>query len=424
MAEPGEYKTIPIEKTCIGMFIHLNMGWLNHPFATNSFCIKDQQQLAILRQLGLKTILFDPTRSRLPPTDESLATPATNPPSADLKHEISMDAKRLRLENLSKQRSMMAECERKFVKAADSVKTINQKLFSRPAECVAAANSLVEIMLEGLTTDKDIALVLVGESSGSQQEIYYHALNVAVLAMILGREMSCSNEELSLLGLGAMFHDIGKVKLPDKLLLKSGPLTTSERNLLQQHPLYGMEIVKSLKLPEPVIAMALHHHENADGSGYPRHLSGNQIGKLTSILSIANTFDNLCNRINPADSLPPYAALASMFTRQRTHFDLTALSTFIRSMGVYPPGTLVVLSNEMRGLVVSVNSEKPLKPNVLVYDPDVPKDEAIILDLEEVGDITIAKSLKPSQLDQTEMAYLNPRKRLSYYFEETSSGQR
>jgi len=422
MPDQIEYKTVPVEQACIGMYVRLDVGWLNHPFATNSFLIRDGRQLQIIRQLDLKTIDYDPARSRLPAAGKQAIVQTIPVPEYELAGI--REAKRARLEKLAEQRTTLAECQRKFAKAADSVKSINHGLFSRPAESVAAANTLVESMLDGMAGDKEIALVLVGESSGAQQEIYYHTLNVAVLAMILGREMGCSVDELELLGQGALFHDIGKTRLPDKVLMKVGPLTTSERNLLQQHPAYGAEIIRALKLPDPVLNMALCHHERHDGAGYPSGLIGNRISKLTGIISIVNAFDNLCNKPNPADSLPPYAALTFMFAKQRTHYDLAALSTFIRSMGVYPPGTIVVLSNGMRGLVVSVNAEKPLKPNVLVHDPAVPKEEAIILNLEEESDLAIVKSLRPSQLNQAEMAYLNPRKRVSYYFDEVSSSQK
>ncbi|MDP1704298.1 MAG: HD-GYP domain-containing protein, partial [Sulfurimicrobium sp.] len=86
-------------------------------------------------------------------------------------------------------------------------------------------------------------------------------------------------------------------------------------------------------------------------------------------------------------------------------------------LGVYPPGSIVQLSNEMLGMVVSVNSAKPLKPNVLVYDPDIPKDEAVIVSLEREAELNISKSLRPGQLPREVYQYLDPRKRVTYYFD-------
>lgn len=431
MQDSGEFKSIPIDKVYIGMYIRLNMGWMDHPFATNSFKIKNEAQLKTLKSLGLESIQYDPARSDRPPVQSSKIAEVATQETATLptlteeelqQQAAQKEAKRIRLEFLSKQRTALAECERKFVKAAESIKSINQNLYSKPAESVAAAGALVDQMLEAFTADKDVALILVSDSSASQ-EMYFHSLNVAVLSMILGREMACSKEEIGFLGMGAIFHDIGKTKIPGTILLKTEPLTSAENKFLRQHTLYGAEIAHELKLPPVVIEIVRHHHENVDGTGYPDGLDGIQFGKLSKILAVANTFDNLCNKITPTESLPPYDALAYMFAKQRNHFDAVAISTFIRSMGVYPPGTVVRLSNEMLGLVVSVNSQKPLKPKVLLYDSSVPKEEAIILDLEQDADINITKSLRPAQLSHAELAYLNPRKRVTYYFDEaTSSG--
>jgi hypothetical protein len=130
----------------------------------------------------------------------------------------------------------------------------------------------------------------------------------------------------------------------------------------------------------------------------------------------------LCNPPNPAKALTPHEALSTMFAQQRNQYDQLAMSTFVRCMGVYPPGTLVVLSNGAIAMVVSVNTTKPLRPVVLVYDPAVPKEEAILVDLETEQDVSITKTMRPQQLSSDAYAYLAPRKRMTYYFD-TDSGK-
>jgi hypothetical protein len=137
---------------------------------------------------------------------------------------------------------------------------------------------------------------------------------------------------------------------------------------------------------------------------------------------IVNAYDNLCNRPNPKDSLTPYEALAQMFSQGRARFDAQPLSVFIRSMGVYPPGTLVQLSNNALAMVMQVNASQPLKPCVLVYDPSVARHEAVILDLEEEPDLSIVRSIRPAQLPQPVFDYLNPRKRMTYFLHASQQG--
>ncbi|WP_437882608.1 hypothetical protein [Pseudomonas sp. LRF_L74] len=140
-------------------------------------------------------------------------------------------------------------------------------------------------------------------------------------------------------------------------------------------------------------------------------------------MSIANRFDNLCNPVNPRDGLSPHEALANMYGQERSHFDEVMLKAFIRCMGVYPPGSLVQLSDERYALVLGMSPTQPLKPTLIVYDAEVPKSEALIVDLEQERDLSIARSLRPAQLPQAELEYLNPRQQVSYYVDPRQRGK-
>ena len=184
-----------------------------------------------------------------------------------------------------------------------------------------------------------------------------------------------------------------------------------------------MDIARKLELSIRATEIILRHHECFDGSGYPRRLTGNQISPLSMIVAIVNAYDNLVNPPNVADALTPHESLSHLFAVKRGKFQEVPLRAFIRCLGVYPPGSIVQLSNEMLGLVLSINPDKPLKPNVLVYDPDVPKDESVIIDMEKENDLNISKSLRPGQLPREVYAYLSPRKRVTYYFDPNKQDQ-
>jgi hypothetical protein len=134
------------------------------------------------------------------------------------------------------------------------------------------------------------------------------------------------------------------------------------------------------------------------------------------IVSIANVYDNLCNHIDVKQSLTPHEAISSMYLRRSSQFDGAIMATMVKSLGIYPPGTLVQLSNGAFGLVVSINIGESMRPNVLVYDADTPKANAIVLNLsEESEDIYISGSMRPSTLSSEVFDYLNPRERINYY---------
>ncbi|WP_207064333.1 HD-GYP domain-containing protein [Niveibacterium umoris] len=410
------------QQLCIGLHIHLDLSWMDHPFTFSSFKIKSLDQIATIQSLGLERIRYSPSKSEADP----LAVPTGEisqppPPALSKEDDPAYQVKRERIQRLAAQRAKVNACEREFQSATKAIKTITQNLFARPKESYEAARGLAETMVASMLTDADVAITLMSDKAGNE-DVYYHSLNVTVLAMMLAKELKAPAEAIKSLGVGALFHDIGKVEIPDKVLRKIDPLSHAEQQLMQQHVVYGLEIGKKLELTGEVMAIVAQHHEHADGSGYPRGLQGNQISLLARIVTIVNAYDNLCNPPNPAKAMTPHEALSVMYAQQRAHFDANALSVFIRCMGVYPPGSIVVLSNETIGMVVSVNSTRPLKPTVLVYDPAVPKEEAILVDLEQEQEVAIARTLKPQQLPRPIFEYLSPRRRVTYYFDAESGG--
>ena len=248
--------------------------------------------------------------------------------------------------------------------------------------------------------------------------MYYHSLNVSILAMMLAKDLGFDANSARDLGLGALLHDVGLMDIPDKVLTKDpDDYNNAERGLRQMHVEYGCNIGTKLGLTAPVMAILAQHHEFIDGSGFPKRLLGNQMSEAARLVALVNYYDNLCNPVNTKKAMTPHQALSFIFAQRKTKFDAKALQLMIRSLGVYPPGSIVHLSNDMLATVTAVNPKKPLRPWVLVYDEKVPKDEAMMLNLEEVSDINITKSIPPGLLPPKALAYLNPRKRVTYFFD-------
>jgi putative nucleotidyltransferase with HDIG domain len=417
-AQEGEH-FISVDQLQPGIFVCLDLGWMEHPFSVSSFKIKSMEQIKTIKGLHLTKVRYDPAKSdtRPLPMASMPAVPVADeaaPPAQE--EDPAIVAKRHLLERLAHQRDAIARVERQFINAGNVVRNIARNIFSRPQETVKDAADLVEQMAESMLTDMDVTLHVMGDKMGSE-EVYFHSLNVTVLCLMLGREMKLPQDQLNMLGMAALFHDIGKTQIPDKITRKLDPLTKPEQTFLQQHCQFGADIAKKAGLPPAVVDIVFQHHELFDGSGYPQKLRGEQISKLASILCIVNTYDNLCNNINIANSLTPHEALSLMFAQQRSKYDSAPLGIFIRCMGVYPPGTVVKLSNDALAMVSMVNLSKPLKPIVVVFDPQVPKEQAIMLDLDKEADLNISKAIRPGLLPRNVYDYLSPRKRVSYYFD-------
>lgn len=416
---------IGIDQVRVGMFIRLE-DWMDHPFLFNSFRIRNEKQLQTLRSLGIQQVIYVREKSDVPPLPPaSPDTVAPSPaPEPDPEVAAMWQAKKARREKLTRQREALGRCEKKFASGVTTVRSMLRNLFSRPAESVAQARELVSDMVDSLLEEKDVVLHLMNAKTGDENA-YYHALNVTMLSLILGKEAGLGGDEMRALGLGTLLHDMGKDKVPSQILLKKTPWTSAERNFYQQHVTYGAETARSLpEMTAGALEVITLHHELLDGSGFPGRLKGERIGRLARIACIANTFDNYCNRINPADSMTPAEAVSHMFRRENGKYDPVLMQHFIRCMGVYPPGSVVQLNDGTIGLVMSVNPGRLLHPSLLIYDPDVPKEEALWLDLSLDPDLKVEKTLRPGELDKAVFEYLEPRSRVSYYSESNASARR
>lgn len=411
------------EQLCIGVFVHIDLPWFSHPFSFNSFKIRSAEQLAILRTLGVSHFRYDPDRSDVQPRGMAAPQPALvpppEPPVEDPATHSALASKQERIARLAQRKRQVIEVEKALMKAAGVMRNIGKNLFARPKECLEEVDELVSQMVTAFLDQPEVALHVIGEHAGGE-EAYYHGLNCSILSMMLAKELDFARAHCQILGVGALLHDIGLNDIPDRVARPHHELTAPERNLRQLHCEYGVRLGKQIGLPEPVLRIILQHHELADGSGFPNKLKGDQIDPLARIVSLVNYYDNLCNPADLAKAMTPHEALSLMFAQRRAKFDTRALQVMIRCLGVYPPGTVVKLSNDAIALVSSVNPAKPLRPWVTVYDASIPKDEAIMLDLEEEPDINIAKALRPIQLPPEVYEYLSPRKRVTYYFDADS----
>lgn len=405
------------EQLCVGVYVHLDLSWTDHPFTFSSFKIKNAEQIETIRQLGLTRVRIEPGKSDakpLPAPSRTVVTKLSPPVIAQVEPEVVKEKKR-RIEQLNRIRNEIAAVEKEFKQASEVVKNITRNIHSNPQEVRLEAEKLVGKMVESLRDMGDVMIHAMSEKLGD--DVYFHALNVTVLSLIVAKALGMNEEETKHLGMGALFHDIGKVEIPSKILMKTEQLTKPEQSFLELHCEYGLNIANKTGLSKQAAEIVMQHHEYTDGSGYPGKLKAEQISPLSRIVSIVNAYDNLCNPICLMDALTPHEALSQMFAIKRNKFDVEALKAFIHCLGVYPPASVVQLSNGMLGLVVSGNSTKPLKPNVLVYDPDIPREEAVIVNLELEHDLSISKNLRPGHLPREVHQYLNPRKRVTYYFD-------
>jgi HD-GYP domain-containing protein (c-di-GMP phosphodiesterase class II) len=229
-------------------------------------------------------------------------------------------------------------------------------------------------------TNNENAMVWLTLLKRKDEYTSFHSINVCVLSVLFGRHLGLTESELGLLGLGALLHDIGKMRVPVEVLNKASKLEAAELGVLRKHPDFGREILEqSTTIPPAAKEIVYTHHERIDGSGYPRGLKGDELGLFPMIVSVVDVYDAMTSDRAYHMRISPHEALNVMYGWSASHFDPKLIEEFIRCLGIYPVGSIVELSSGEVAVVLTVNREHHLLPSLLLVldrhkNPyDVPK---------------------------------------------------
>lgn len=404
-----------------GMYVHLDLGWMEHPFPWNRFKIRTEAEIRALCSLGLKTVRYCRERSDTEPlaatASDILGDDATAEVTEQLRAEMAavLDDKRRRKEQLARYRAMIAEATKTLAASGKTLRGIHDDVFTRPQASLQSAGSMIDGFAGQLPASADTVLYSINDKIAGAA-IYNHSVNVTILSILLARKLDFSADAIKQIGMGCLFHDIGMTQIPARVWNMTEVMTPAEKTLFEDHCTLGAKIVRDAGLSAAAIDIVLQHHELADGSGYPGKLTQAQSSPLARLVAIVEIYEHFCNSPDPALSLTPHEAMSQLFVRYRSKLDARMLEAFVSMMGVYPPGSIVTLSNDAFGIVLSVTSGRPLKPTLMIFDPEIPREDAVPLDMEAVPDIRIVRAIRPTLLPPEAFSYLSPRRRAIYYF--------
>ena len=414
---------VSTDQLCIGIYIYIDLHWTKHPFLRQAFKIKDADELKTIRSLGLDSIRINLKKSDVKPLElkSDVVAPETveSTEAASDQNDADVDPlweeKAAKIEQQKKRRKKAKACEQAFTKA---VKCLANLMSSQASieEASANAKGLIDDVCGSMLQADDLAVQLIN-IKGQSDSRYTHIMNVVVLSMMVARRMDFSEDEMHILGLGTLYHDVGITELPGQVSKKTTRLTEPEFAIYKRHTLLGASMAqKQGRLPRDALRVIAEHHENIDGSGYPRGLVGDQMSRYSKIVSLVNAYDNLTNNLDGGRELTPHEAVSLLYSKEKKRYDEDVLAVFVSILGVYPPGTFVRLDDARTGIVSSVKKAQLLHPEVLVYDAAIPSDQALILDLKEES-LSIEKTLKPGEVTQTIKEYLSIGS-TGYYFGE------
>ena len=264
---------------------------------------------------------------------------------------------------------------------------------------IANLNDVVNPLVDSILRNPGASIWLARLKS-QDSYTYRHCIAVAIWCSVIGRQIGLPKKELTLLSMGGMLLDIGKLKIPGAILNKTAQLSEREFTLVKKHVELSLKMVESSSrtLPQAVIDMIASHHERFNGSGYPRALQGTQIPLYARIAAIADCYDAVTSQRVYAQPIPHALAIKKMYEWRGYDFQPELIEAFIQSVGVYPTGTLVELSSGAVGIVIKENLGKRLRPQVLII---LDSDKQQLPDFQEVnladpsGSIDILRTLEP-----------------------------
>ena len=247
-------------------------------------------------------------------------------------------------------------------------------------------------------TIKHVLYGISGDSGYAENSV-----NCAIFSIMIAQNMGMVQHKMIQLATGALLHDVGMLRMPEKLLIKKGKLDRMELQTMKTHTVHTYKIItKELKYPETIGQIGLQHHEIWDGEGYPKNLSGTNTSIAARIVAVADAFEAMVSERPYRSPMIGYTAMRAILSDNSRRFDPEVLKAFIKSMGIYPVGSIVLLNDASIGRVINHNPASPLRPTIKILIDKTGKrydrDDGETVDLHKERKLFIAKAVNPKDL--------------------------
>lgn len=356
-------KKVDVSDLSLGMYIHdLNRNWEEHPFLLNRFRLQTQRDIEKVVALGVRYVYID----------TELGTDVAEASSAETQQAL--DDKLQDLGQILKRTAPLISVQEELRQAKHIVKEANTMVHDILQDCrlgkqveLEKTEPIVTSITESIFRNPD-AMISLLRIKQADKYTYQHSVAVGTLMISFCRALSIDRAEIELAGIGGLLHDVGKMKVPRYLLNKPDKLSAAEFEMMKKHVSEGRLLMENTKgMSRISIDIAAEHHERYDGTGYPMGLKGDEISPYGRMAAIVDVYDALTSTRVYHPSSEPTAVLKQLLESAGHHFDTPLVHSFIRTVGIYPVGTLVKLENDDIAVVIEQHHEDLLHPKVRVF---------------------------------------------------------
>lgn len=355
-------RKITIDQLLPGMYVvDVHMRWLDHQLWRRRFQVKDAAHVAKIRANGIKELSIDTEKGVDIPEPSPIAR--LNAIEAHFKSIQDIRAEAPRKVSLGEERR---RANRLLNEANGTVHDLMLSAQSGNAVDAARLEPVVMRMMESVTRNPD-ALVPLARLKHMDAYATNHAVATAALMIALAKQQALPDPEIEKLALGTLVKDIGQAAIDARLIAKPGALSRAEFSVVQSHVEEGLAVLEATaRLPEVAVAVVLEHHERFDGTGYPYRMAGDNISLAGRMAAVVDTYDAMTSDRPYRPAISPALALSHLFEEGNHQFDPTLVASFVRTMGVFPVGTLVLLESGHLAVVDASNPDNSLAPVVRV----------------------------------------------------------
>jgi len=364
MAKP-KLKKIPTAQVRLGMYIEGFCGsWMDHPFWRSKFVITDAHDLSLVHGCAIKEVLIDVSQGLdVAPAAATNADPATvaaepQPPVVSTEVLASSDNEAVSMRDEYQRAAAICKA------ATGAVRHMFAEVRMGRAIDQEVARQVAEEITDSVLRNGG-ALISLARLKTADGYTYMHSVAVCALMVALARQLGLSEAETRAAGFAGLMHDLGKADVPLEVLNKAGRLTEAEFAQVRLHPEHGHRRLLAAGVDDPMaLDVCLHHHERIDGKGYPKRLAGEAISRMARMGAVCDVYDAITSNRPYKEGWDPAESLAKMAQWTHGHLDAAIFQAFVRSLGIYPTGSLVRLSNGKLAVVVEQSGASLLKPIV------------------------------------------------------------